>query len=404
MYSAENIRKSFPVLDSEVNQHKLVYLDNAATTQKHQSVIDTVSQFYEKENSNIHRGVHYLSQLSTNKFEQTRECVKDFINAQHTHEVIFTKGTTDSINLLAFSYSKILKKGDEVIVSEMEHHSNLVPWQMCCDYSQAILKVIPITSTGELDMSFLKKELNSKTKLVALTHISNSLGTINPIEKIIELTHQTDTKILIDGAQAAAHVNVDVQKLDVDFYCFSAHKLYGPSGVGVLYGKEELLNMLPPYQGGGEMIKDVSIHKTTYAGLPHKFEAGTPNIAGVIAFKKAIEFIKDIGVKNMKDHEDSLLKYATLKLENITGLSIIGTAAEKSGIISFIISNIHHYDLGLILDKLGVAIRTGHHCTQPVMKKMNISGTSRISFACYNTKKEVDYAVECIKKAIKMLS
>jgi cysteine desulfurase/selenocysteine lyase len=404
MYSAEKIRKSFPILDSEVNQHKLVYLDNAATTQKHQSVIDAVSQFYEKENSNIHRGVHYLSQLSTNKFEQTRECVKDFINAQHTHEVIFTKGTTDSINLLAFCYSKILKKGDEVIVSEMEHHSNLVPWQMCCDYSQAILKVIPITSTGELDMSFFKKELNSKTKLVALTHISNSLGTINPIEKIIELTHQTDAKILIDGAQAAAHVNVDVQRLDVDFYCFSAHKLYGPTGVGVLYGKEELLNMLPPYQGGGEMIKDVSIHKTTYAGLPHKFEAGTPNIAGVIAFKNAIEFIKDIGVKKMKDHEDSLLKYATLKLENIPGLSIIGTAAEKSGIISFIISDIHHYDLGLILDKLGVAIRTGHHCTQPVMKKMNISGTSRISFACYNTKKEVDYAVDCIKKAIKMLS
>ena len=404
MYSAEKIRKSFPILNSEVNQHKLVYLDNAATTQKHQSVIDAVSQFYEKENSNIHRGVHYLSQLSTNKFEQTRECVKDFINAQHTHEVIFTKGTTDSINLLAFSYSKILKKGDEVIVSEMEHHSNLVPWQMCCDYSQAILKVIPITSTGELDMSFFKKELNSKTKLVALTHISNSLGTINPIEKIIELTHQTDAKILIDGAQAAAHVNVDVQRLDVDFYCFSAHKLYGPTGVGVLYGKEELLNMLPPYQGGGEMIKDVSIHKTTYAGLPHKFEAGTPNIAGVIAFKNAIEFIKDIGVKNMKDHEDSLLKYATLKLKNIPSLSIIGTAAEKSGIISFIISDIHHYDLGLILDKLGVAIRTGHHCTQPVMKKMNISGTSRISFACYNTKKEVDYTVECIKKAIKMLS
>ena len=404
MYSAEKIRKSFPILDSEVNQHKLVYLDNAATTQKHQSVIDAVSQFYEKENSNIHRGVHYLSQLSTNKFEQTRECIKDFINAQHTHEVIFTKGTTDSINLLAFCYSKILKKGDEVIVSEMEHHSNLVPWQMCCYYSQAILKVIPITSTGELDMSFLKKELNSKTKLVALTHISNSLGTINPIEKISELTHQTDAKILIDGAQAAAHVNVDVQRLDVDFYCFSAHKLYGPTGVGVLYGKEELLNMLPPYQGGGEMIKDVSIHKTTYAGLPHKFEAGTPNIAGVIAFKNAIKFIKDIGVKNMKDHEDSLLKYATLKLENIAGLSIIGTATEKSGIISFIISDIHHYDLGLILDKLGVAIRTGHHCTQPVMKKMNISGTSRISFACYNTKKEVDYAVDCIKKAIKMLS
>jgi cysteine desulfurase/selenocysteine lyase len=306
--------------------------------------------------------------------------------------------------LLAFSYSKILKKGDEVIVSEMEHHSNLVPWQMCCDYSQATLKVIPITNSGELDMSFFKKELNGKTKLVALTHISNSLGTINPIEKIIELTHQTDAKILIDGAQAAAHAKLDVQKLDVDFYCFSAHKLYGPTGVGVLYGKEELLNMLPPYQGGGEMIKDVSIHKTTYAELPHKFEAGTPNIAGVIAFKKAIDFIEEIGVENMKEHEDILLNYATLKLEEIPNLSIIGTAPKKSGIISFVVSEIHHYDLGLILDKLGVAIRTGHHCTQPVMKKMNISGTSRISFACYNTKAELDYTVDCIKKAIKMLS
>lgn len=404
MYSTENIRKSFPILDSLVNQNKLVYLDNAATTQKHQSVIDEVSLFYEKENSNIHRGVHYLSQLSTNKFEQTRESVKNFINAQHTHEVIFTKGTTDSINLLAFSYSKILKKGDEVIVSEMEHHSNLVPWQMCCDYSQATLKVIPITNSGELDMSFFKKELNGKTKLVALTHISNSLGTINPIEKIIQLTHQTDAKILIDGAQAAAHAKLDVQKLDVDFYCFSAHKLYGPTGVGVLYGKEGLLNMLPPYQGGGEMIKDVSIHKTTYAELPHKFEAGTPNIAGVIAFKKAIDFIEEIGVENMKEHEDILLNYATLKLEEIPNLSIIGTAPKKSGIISFVVSEIHHYDLGLILDKLGVAIRTGHHCTQPVMKKMNISGTSRISFACYNTKTELDYTVDCIKKAIKMLS
>ena len=318
--------------------------------------------------------------------------------------MIFTKGTTDSINLLAFSYSKILKKGDEVIVSEMEHHSNLVPWQMCCDYSQATLKVIPITNSGELDMSFFKKELSKKTKLVALTHISNSLGTINPIEKIIELTHQTDAKILIDGAQAAAHAKLDVQKLDVDFYCFSAHKLYGPTGVGVLYGKEKLLNMLPPYQGGGEMIKDVSIHKTTYAELPHKFEAGTPNIAGVIAFKKAIDFIEEIGVENMKEHEDILLNYATLKLEEIPNLSIIGTAPKKSGIISFVVSGIHHYDLGLILDKLGVAIRTGHHCTQPVMKKMNVSGTSRISFACYNTKTELDYTIDCIKKAIKMLS
>ena len=403
MYSTENIRKSFPILDSKVNKHKLVYLDNAATTQKHQSVIDEVSLFYEKENSNIHRGVHYLSQLSTNKFEQTRESVKDFINAQYTHEVIFTKGTTDSINLLAFSYSKILKKGDEVIVSEMEHHSNLVPWQMCCDYSQATLKVIPITKAGELDMSFFKKELNGKTKLVALTHISNSLGTINPIEEIIELTHQTDAKILIDGAQAAAHAKLDVQKLDVDFYCFSAHKLYGPTGVGVLYGKEELLNMLPPYQGGGEMIKDVSIHKTTYAELPHKFEAGTPNIAGVIAFGSALDYMNSIGYDNIESYEKNLLEYATESLKKISGLKIYGDIEEKISVISFNVGNHHPSDIGSILDQFGIAVRTGQHCTQPIMDRFNIPGTVRASFSFYNTISEIDLFVDAVKKASKML-
>tara|TARA_B100000475_G_scaffold199990_1_gene183409 strand:- start:736 stop:1947 length:1212 start_codon:yes stop_codon:yes gene_type:complete len=396
--------KSFPILDVKVNDKALIYFDNAATTQKHQSVIDEVINFYKEENSNIHRGAHHLSQLSTNKFEESRGAVKSFINALHNHEIIFTKGTTESINLLASSYTKILNAGDEIIISEMEHHSNMVPWQMCCESSGANLKVIPITDKGELDLQAFEGLISNKTKLVAITHVSNSLGTINPIEKIIELSHSKNAKVLIDGAQAAAHIMIDVQSLNVDYYCFSAHKLYGPTGVGVLYGKEELLNMLPPYQGGGEMIKDVSVNKTTYACLPHKFEAGTPNIAGVVAFKKALDFINTTGLEKIKVHEDSLLEYAYKKLKNIDNLKVIGTATEKSAIISFVIKGIHHYDLGLILDKMGVAIRTGHHCTQPIMKKFNISGTSRISFAYYNTIGEVDYFIESLKKAIKMLS
>ena len=396
--------KSFPILDVKVNDKDLIYFDNAATTQKHQSVIDEVVNFYKEENSNIHRGAHHLSQLSTNKFEESRGAVKGFINAQHNHEIIFTKGTTESINLLASSYTKILNSGDEIIISEMEHHSNMVPWQMCCEGSGASLKVIPITDEGELDLQAFEDLISNKTKLVAISHVSNSLGTINPVEKIIELSHSKNAKVLIDGAQAAAHIMIDVQNLNVDYYCFSAHKLYGPTGVGVLYGKEKLLNMLPPYQGGGEMIKDVSIDKTTYACLPHKFEAGTPNIAGVIAFKKALDFINITGLKKIKAHEDSLLEYALKKLKTIDNLKVIGTATEKSAIISFVIEGIHHYDLGLILDKMGVAIRTGHHCTQPIMKRFNISGTSRISFAYYNTIREVDYFMESLKKAIKMLS
>ena len=396
--------KSFPILDIKVNDKDLIYFDNAATTQKHQSVIDEVVNFYKEENSNIHRGAHHLSQLSTNKFEESRGAVKSFVNAQHNHEIIFTKGTTESINLLASSYTKILNAGDEIIISEMEHHSNMVPWQMCCESSGANLKVIPITDEGELDLQVFEDLISNKTKLVAITHVSNSLGTINPVEKIIELSHSKNAKVLIDGAQAAAHIMIDVQSLNVDYYCFSAHKLYGPTGVGVLYGKEQLLNMLPPYQGGGEMIKDVSINKTTYACLPHKFEAGTPNIAGVVAFKKALDFINTTGLEKIKAHEDSLLEYALKKLKSIDNLKVIGTATEKSAIISFVIKGVHHYDLGLILDKMGVAIRTGHHCTQPIMKKFNISGTSRISFAYYNTIGEVDYFIESLKKAIKMLS
>ena len=396
--------KSFPILDVKVNDKDLIYFDNAATTQKHQSVIDEVVNFYKEENSNIHRGAHHLSQLSTNKFEESRGAVKGFINAQYNHEIIFTKGTTESINLLASSYTKILNRGDEIIISEMEHHSNMVPWQMCCEGSGASLKVIPITDEGELDLQAFEDLISNKTKLVAISHVSNSLGTINPVEKIIELSHSKNAKVLIDGAQAAAHIMIDVQNLNVDYYCFSAHKLYGPTGVGVLYGKEKLLNMLPPYQGGGEMIKDVSIDKTTYACLPHKFEAGTPNIAGVIAFKKALDFINTTGLKKIKAHEDGLLEYALKKLKTIDNLKVIGTATEKSAIISFVIEGIHHYDLGLILDKMGVAIRTGHHCTQPIMKRFNISGTSRISFAYYNTIGEVDYFIESLKKAIKMLS
>ena len=396
--------KSFPILDVKVNDKDLIYFDNAATTQKHQSVIDEVVNFYKEENSNIHRGAHHLSQLSTNKFEESRSAVKGFINAQHNHEIIFTKGTTESINLLASSYAKILNSGDEIIISEMEHHSNMVPWQMCCEGSGASLKVIPITDEGELDLQAFEDLISNKTKLVAISHVSNSLGTINPVEKIIELSHSKNAKVLIDGAQAAAHIMIDVQNLNVDYYCFSAHKLYGPTGVGVLYGKEKLLNMLPPYQGGGEMVKDVRIDKTTYACLPHKFEAGTPNIAGVIAFKKALDFINTTGLKKIKAHEDGLLEYALKKLKTIDNLKVIGTATEKSAIISFVIEGIHHYDLGLILDKMGVAIRTGHHCTQPIMKRFNISGTSRISFAYYNTIREVDYFMESLKKAIKMLS
>ena len=404
MLNINKIRAQFPILNRKVNGYGLVYFDNGATTQKPQSVIDAEANYYANENSNVHRGVHFLSGLATDKFEATRNTVQAFIGAKHNYEIIFTKGTTDSINLVANGFRTLLKKGDEIIISELEHHSNIVPWQMCCEQSGATLKVIPLLDNGSLDMDIFNNLLSENTKLVAVSHISNALGTINNIETIIEKAHNFGAKVMIDGAQAASHVTLNMQELNADFYCFSAHKMYGPTGVGVLYGKEAALNALPPYQGGGEMIKEVSFEKTTYACLPHKFEAGTPNIAGVIAFKAAIDFITALGVKNIAKYEDELLKYATTEVLKIEGLKIYGTAAHKSGIISFNIDNLHPYDIGMIVDKMGVAIRTGHHCTQPIMKRFNIPGTARMSFAAYNTKAEIDIAINAIKKAKQMLS
>ncbi|MBT4881183.1 MAG: cysteine desulfurase [Flavobacteriales bacterium] len=404
MLNINKIRAQFPILNRKVNGYGLVYFDNGATTQKPQSVIDAEANYYANENSNVHRGVHFLSGLATDKFEATRNTVQAFIGAKHNYEIIFTKGTTDSINLVANGFRTLLKKGDEIIISELEHHSNIVPWQMCCEQSGATLKVIPLLDNGSLDMDTFNNLLSENTKLVAVSHISNALGTINNIETIIEKAHNFGAKVMIDGAQAASHVALNMQELNADFYCFSAHKMYGPTGVGVLYGKEAALNALPPYQGGGEMIKEVSFEKTTYACLPHKFEAGTPNIAGVIAFKAAIDFITALGVKNIAKYEDELLQYATTEVLKIEGLKIYGTAAHKSGIISFNIDNLHPYDIGMIVDKMGVAIRTGHHCTQPIMKRFNIPGTARMSFAAYNTKAEIDIAINAIKKAKQMLS
>ena len=404
MLDISKIRAQFPILNRKVNGKELVYFDNGATTQKPQVVIDAETNYYANENANVHRGVHFLSGLATDKFEETRNTVQSFIGAKHNHEIIFTKGTTDSINLVANGFRTLLKKGDEIIISEMDHHSNIVPWQMCCEQSGATLNVIPLLDNGSLDMNEFDNLLSENTKLVSVTHISNALGTINDIETIITKAHNFGAKIMIDGAQAASHISLDMQKLDADFYCFSAHKMFGPTGVGVLYGKEDSLNALPPYQGGGEMIKEVSFSGTTYAELPHKFEAGTPNIAGVIAFKVAIDFITDLGVKTIAKYEDELLQYATAEILKIEGVKIYGTAKNKSGIISFNIEGLHPYDIGMIVDKMGVAIRTGHHCTQPIMDRFNIPGTARISLAVYNTKMEIDICINAIKKAKMMLS
>ena len=404
MLDINQIRKQFPILSRKVNGHDLIYFDNGATTQKPQSVITAESNYYKNENSNVHRGVHFLSGLATDKFEETRITIQNFINAKHSHEIIFTKGTTDSINIVASGYRSLLNKGDEIIISELEHHSNIVPWQMCCEQSGATLKVIPLLDNGTLDMAEFGNLLSKNTKLVSIAHISNTLGTINPIEKIIEKAKAVGAKVLIDGAQAASHISINMQSLDADFYCFSAHKLYGPTGVGILYGKEDVLNELPAYQGGGEMIKEVSFKKTTYAGLPHKFEAGTPNIAGVVAFKAAINFITGLGINNIAKYEEELLQYATEEVLKIEGLKIYGTAKNKSAIISFNINELHPYDIGMIVDKMGIAVRTGHHCTQPIMDKFNIPGTARISLAVYNTKDEIDVCIKAIKKAKMMLS
>jgi cysteine desulfurase/selenocysteine lyase len=404
MLEINKIREQFPILKTKVNGKTLMYFDNGATTQKPQTVIDAISNYHQNENSNIHRGVHFLSGLATDKFEDTRTTIQQFICAKHSKEIIFTKGTTDSINLVANGLRTLLKSGDEVMISELEHHSNIVPWQMCCEISGATLKVIPILDNGELNMIEFENLLTENTKLVAVSHVSNALGTISPIEDIIEKAHKVGAQVLIDGAQAASHIPLNMQQLDADFYVFSAHKMYGPTGVGILYGKEEVLNNLPPYQGGGEMIKEVSFTKTTYADLPHKFEAGTPNISGVIAFKNAIDFISEIGVETIAKHEDKLLKYATSEILKIEGVKIYGTSEKKSGIISFNIEGLHPYDIGMIVDKMGVAIRTGHHCTQPVMSRFNIPGTARISVAVYNTKDEIDVCINAIKKAKVMLS
>ena len=403
-FNVEKIREDFPILNRKVNGHSLVYFDNAATSQTPQIVIDAIVDYYSNYNANIHRGVHTLSQEATDKYEQARYKIQKHFNAAKSHEIILTSGTTHSINLVATGFTSILKKDDEIIVSALEHHSNIVPWQMLCERTGAILKVIPINLDGELVMSEYDKLLSDKTKLVFCNHISNALGTINPIEEIIEKAHNVGAAVLIDGAQACPHIKPDVQKLNIDFYVASAHKMCGPTGVGMLYGKEDWLNKLPPYQGGGEMIAEVTFEKTTYADLPHKFEAGTPNICGGIAFGVAIDYLNSIGFNAIQKYEHELLDYATQKLLEIDGLKIYGPSKNKTSVISFNLEGIHPYDVGTIVDKLGIAVRTGHHCTQPIMDFFKIPGTVRASFAFYNTKGEIDKLVDAVKKAKTMLS
>jgi len=404
MLDINKIREDFPALHQLVYKKPLVYLDNAATTQKPKIVIDTLLEYYNKQNSNIHRGVHYLSQQATNAYEDARRVIQKFINAAHSHEIIFTRGTTESINLVASSFAKkFLNKGDEIIISAMEHHSNIVPWQMACEEKQAILKVIPFNDAGELLIDEFEKLLNNKTKLIAIAHISNALGTINPIKEIIKTAHGKNIPVLVDGAQAVPHMKIDVQELDCDFYCFSGHKMYAPMGVGVLYGKEKMLEELPPYQGGGEMIKEVTFEKTTYNELPFKFEAGTPNVGDGLGLAAAIKYLETFGMDAIHKHESELLLYATKKLLEIEGLRIIGTAKNKAAVISFLVGKIHPYDLGTILDKMGIAVRTGHHCAQPIMDKYGIPGTVRASFAMYNSMEEIDTFVEGVIKAKSML-
>jgi len=402
-FDVQKIREDFPILQRQVNGHPLVYLDNAATSQKPMSVINCLVDYYSNYNANIHRGVHSLSQEATDAYETARKKIQKHFNIAHSYEVIFTSGTTHAINLVAQGFSSFLKKGDEVIVSAMEHHSNIVPWQMLCERTGAQLKVIPMNEEGMLVMSSYEELLSEKTKLVFVNHISNALGTINPIAEIIEKAHEYGAAVLIDGAQSCSHIQPDLQALDVDFYVTSAHKMCGPTGVGMLYGKEEWLRKLPPYQGGGEMIKEVSFEKTTYADLPHKFEAGTPNIAGGIAFGAAIDYLHSIGFDAIAQYEDELLVYATKRLLEIEGLRIYGTAKEKTSVISFNIEGIHPYDIGTIVDKLGIAVRTGHHCTQPIMEFYKIPGTVRASFSFYNTKEEADRLVDAVVKAKLML-
>ncbi|WP_395045805.1 aminotransferase class V-fold PLP-dependent enzyme [Flavobacterium sp.] len=404
MLDIDKIRADFPILSQKVNGKSLVYFDNGATSQKPQVVIDAIAKYYEEINANIHRGVHTLSQLATDAYEESRIKIQNHINAQFAHEVLFTSGTTFGINLVANGFASILKPNDEVMVSALEHHSNIVPWQMLCEKTGAKLVVIPMNESGELIMSEFDRLLSNKTKIVAVNHISNALGTVNPIKYMITKAHEVGSAILIDGAQAVPHLKPNVQELDCDFYVFSGHKMCGPTGTGILYGKEAWLNKLPPYLGGGEMIKEVTFEKTTYADLPHKFEAGTPNIAGGIVLGTAVDYMNSIGFENIQQQENELLAYGTQKLLEIEGLKIFGTAAVKTSVISFNIDGIHPYDIGTIIDKLGIAVRTGHHCAQPIMNYFNIPGTIRASFAFYNTKEEIDIFVEAVKKAKTMLS
>lgn len=403
MIDVNKIREDFPILFRKVNGQDLVYFDNAATSQTPQQVIDVIVDYYSRLNSNIHRGVHKLSQEATDAYEQARIKIQKHFNAAKAYEIILTAGTTESINLIASGYSTLLKAGDELIISALEHHSNIVPWQMLCEKTGAVLKVIPMTLEGTLDMGAFETLLSSKTKLVFVNHVSNALGTINPIETIISKAHAVGAKVLIDGAQACPHIRPDVQALDVDFYVTSAHKLCGPTGVGMLYGKSELLKALPPYQGGGEMIATVTFEKTTYADLPHKFEAGTPNIAGGIAFGAALDYMNSIGFDNIANYEAELLEYATSALKKIDGMKIYGETLDKTAVLSFNVAAIHPYDLGSILDQMGIAVRTGHHCAQPIMDFFKIPGTVRASFSFYNTFEEIDRLVQGVRKAVVML-
>jgi len=404
MLDIQKIRADFPILSEKVNGKPLVYFDNGATSQKPQIVIDAIAKYYQEINANIHRGVHTLSQLATDAYEISRVKLQHHINAKFTHEVLFTSGTTHGINLVANGFASILKPGDEILVSALEHHSNIVPWQMLCEKTGAVFKVIPINEEGQLIMSAYESLLSDKTKIVTVNHISNALGVINPVKEMIAKAHAVGAAVLIDGAQAVPHLKPDVQDLDCDFYAFSGHKMCGPTGTGILYGKEEWLNKLPPYQGGGEMIKEVTFEKTTYADLPHKFEAGTPNIAGGIVLGTAADYLNDIGFGNIQLQENKLLEHATKRLLEIEGLKIYGTGKNKASVVSFNIDGIHPYDIGSIIDKLGIAVRTGHHCAQPIMNFFCIPGTIRASFSFYNTKEEIDLMVEAIKKAKTMLS
>ena len=399
-----NIRAQFPILDQQVYGHQLVYLDNAATTQKPQSVIDALLRYYTTLNSNIHRGAHYLAAQATDEYEQTRRAVRHFIGARHSHEIVFTRGTTESINLVASSFAqRFIGQGDEVIVSGMEHHSNIVPWQLACERHGARLRVIPFSDQGILDLDAYRALFNEHTRIVAFNHVSNTLGTVNPVAEMVQIAHGNHVPVLVDGAQSVAHIQVDVQQLGCDFYCFSGHKMYGPMGVGVLYGREELLNEMPPYQGGGEMIKDVTFERTTYNELPFKFEAGTPAVGDVIALRAAIDFMLQTGIPAIAQHERDLTAYAMQQMQQIEGVRFFGTAPDKTSVISFLMGHSHPYDVGTLLDKLGIAVRTGHHCTQPIMDRYGIPGTVRASFAAYNTKEEVDVFVAALKRIAPML-